>query len=411
MSRNLGGVLVFLFFLPLLNTCIDPYTPSLAKYKSALVVEGLVTDENAPYEVILSRTFQSTDSVIPKVTDAVVYISDEEGNMTNLSNSGNGIYKTDSTQFIGVPGKTYNLHIQTSDGNKYESEPCQMTPVAGIDSIYFAREEQINSTQGKTLTGIEIYLNTDEESAGSGYFRWTYDETWKFSLPSPKLYNYIDSTDIVPLTNVKEFCWKSNESGEILVGSILPGQPHALEKEPVLFIQSDLSDRLTVRYSLIVKQLSVSQKEFDFWNNLQQVNESGGSIFDTQPYSVISNIYNVDNPGETVLGYFSVSAVQQKRIYINPVNLNGMNLPQYQYDCTEFIVSPDDYNVNLVPGEPRWTWHRVYNLFMSAGGMTFVEPIYDANGDLYKLVFVKNECSDCSLSGSANKPDFWTDNP
>ncbi len=411
MLKKLVKLPVYLICLIVLGTCIDPYTPSLGKYKSVLVVEGLVTDEKMPYEVALSRTFQSTDSAAEKVTDAVVYIIDEEGNMTNLSNSGNGIYKTDSTQFTGVPGKTYNLHIQTSDGNKYESEPCLMIPVIGIDSVYYAKGEEISSTQDKTLTGIEIYLDSDKESGDNSYFRWQYEETWKFQLPSPKQYNYISDTLIIPLTYVREYCWKSNKSGEILTDEILQGQEDFIQKEPILFIQSDMSDRLTIEYSILLKQMSVSQKEFEFWNNLKNVNESGGTIFDTQPYSVMSNVYNVNNSEEKVLGYFSVSAVKEKRIFIMHKDLDGMDLPQFNYYCQEFIVSPDDYNSNLPPGAKKYTFNDVYNMFMAAGGMTFVEPIYDANGDLYKLVFAKNECSDCSLSGSANEPDFWTDNP
>jgi hypothetical protein len=393
-----------------LGTCIDPYNPHLGKYNSLLVMEGMITDEKIPSEVTLSRTFQSIDSVPVKVSDAVVYITDEDGNTATLNYSGNGKYKTDSALFHGTPGKTYTLHIQTSDGNKYESEPCVMTPVTGIDSVYYAKDEVVNSTLNTTVTGIGVYLDSDEEIGGNTYFRWEYEEIWKFQVPSQKKYNYINDRVIIPLTNVSEYCWKSNKSGGILIGSVLPGLTDSIKKMPVTFIQPDQSDRLTIQYSILVRQMSVTKKEFDFWSNLKQVNEIRGSIYDTQPYSVISNIYNVDNPDERVLGYFSVSAVKEKRIYILPKDIYGMGLPQFNYDCQEYERSPSDYMPNPATGK-AFTFDEIYDMFMAAGGLIFVRPIYTGQNQLYKLVFVPVQCSDCSLTGSVSKPDFWTDLP
>ncbi|MGA1978644.1 MAG: DUF4249 domain-containing protein [Bacteroidales bacterium] len=404
------GMWFYLFCFAALSACIDPYTLQIGKYKSLLVVEGLITDENIPYGIKLSYTFQSADLATPEVTDAVVYITDETGNMASLTYSGGGIYKTDSTIFTGQTGKTYTLHINTSDGNKYESDPCQMLPVAGVDSVYYGKEEVPGTTEGKMLDGIEIYLDSNEGNGSQSYFRWTYEETWEFRLPYPQAYIYIDSENIIPVTAIKDHCWKSNESGEILVDLILPGNSDIIQKEPINFIQSDLSDRLTVRYSILVKQLSISQKEYDFWNSLKQVNENTGSIFDTQPYSIISNIHNVSNPDEKVLGYFSVSAEKEKRIYINPQDLGEMDLPQYNYGCYEIITNPGLYYHGSPPRDPNLcTFDYIYSLFMAAGVYSFVEPIYDSTGALSYIVFAFSSCSDCTLTGSINPPAFWTE--
>jgi hypothetical protein len=397
---------VFLFCVIALCKCIDPYYPQLDKYESLLVVEGLVTDEKIPYEVRLSRTFKSADSIPEKINDATVFITDESGNVARLVNSGDGIYKTDSALFSGQPGKTYSLHIETSDGKKYLSEPCVMLPVPEIDTVYYFKDEEVDNVSGNYRTGIMIYLDCDEIVGDEGNLRWEYEETWKFKPPNPKRYDYV-SGSIVQLDNVREYCWKTNNSGEILTHSVIPGQTDFIKKEPVLFIPSGESDRLTVQYSILIKQYSVSSKEFGFWNNLKQVNETSGGIFDTQPYPVISNIYNTGDPEEKVLGYFKVSAVKQKRIYITPEDIKGLNLPQYINDCIKFVVSPEDYPPPQ-PWEKPITFDDIYNMFMAAGGFIFVEPVYDP---IYKLVFAPEECSDCSLTGSIEKPDFWIDLP
>jgi Domain of unknown function (DUF4249) len=414
MLKVVPGLPVCLILIIALGRCIDPYAPHLDSYQKLLVVEGLITNEKIPFEVRLTRTFQSIDSVPEVVDDAIVYITDDEGNMSNLDPSGNGIYKTDSSTFKGEPGKTYILHIQTPDGHKYESEPCIMMPVAGIDSVYFTKDEVTDNINNKTTTGLRIYLNSGEPPDGNKYFRWEYEETWKFKLLFPKRYNYVNETIIIKLDNVKEYCWKSNKSTEIITGSVSNGQKSSINQQPVLFIPSDQSDRLTVQYSLLVKQYSISEKEFDFWTNLNQVNQSGGKIFDKQPYSVISNICNIDNADEKVLGYFRVSAVKTKRIVIIPDYLLDMNLPGFHYNCPEYVVNPLTYVQPLPP--PPWvtppTFDEIYEMFMHDGGFKFVEPVYnDTTKELTNLIFAPNDCSDCTLTGSIIKPDFWTDLP
>jgi len=97
--------IIALFALFLLSTCIDPYSPQLKGYSSLLVVEGLITDANTSYTVKLSRTFQVQNSMPSLVSDAIVFITNDAGGNSNLINRGNGIYKTDSTQFNAFRGE------------------------------------------------------------------------------------------------------------------------------------------------------------------------------------------------------------------------------------------------------------------------------------------------------------------
>jgi hypothetical protein len=135
--------LIVIFFIVALCTCIDPYKPSLSGYESLLVVEGMITDEKVPYEVNLSRTIQTQDAIPEKVTDAVVSITDENGNQTTLINAGKGSYKTNSAVFTGAVGKKYSLHITTNDGKEYMSELSVMLPVPEIDNVYFSNRGRV----------------------------------------------------------------------------------------------------------------------------------------------------------------------------------------------------------------------------------------------------------------------------
>jgi len=163
-----------------------------------------------------------------------------------------------------------------------------------------------------------------------------------------------------------------------------------------------MSDRLLIQYSIEIKQLSLSETEYQFWEQMKQINETGGDIFEKQPFSIVSNIHNISNPGEQVLGYFQVSAVEKKLIYITPDEISKYDLPVFQYDCPVIKAAPGDY-----PGLPM-TFDKIYNYFSSAGSY-FIGPIYGPFGGLDKLTFERPECADCTVNGSLTKPDFWID--
>jgi hypothetical protein len=399
--------LIIIFFIVALCTCIDPYKPNLSGNESYLVVEGMITDEAVPYEIKLSRTIQTQDAIPEKVTDAVVTITDENGNQTALINSGNGSYKTNGAVFTGIVGKEYSLHIKTKEGKEYMSEPTVMLPVPEIDNIYYAKEEEFDNNQSETHQGIKFYLDSKEGDENNNYFRWEYEETWKFRLPNPKKFNYINDSTILAVKDVKEFCWKQKKSSGILIHTLSAGQAKIIRKEPICFFASDKSDRLTIQYSILVRQYSMSKKESEFWDNLKKVNEGGGDIYGMQPFPVISNISNINDPGERVLGYFHVCAVKQKRTNINFKEILDLNLPLYHYGCARFEASPEDYACRNCP---ILTFDDVYNIFDANPYYSFVEPIFNTDTKkLKKLVFTTSICSDCELSGTSQKPDFWID--
>jgi len=232
MSGTGSKLIAALIFLIFLSTCIDPYSPKLRAYESLLVVEGLVSDEIAAYTVRLSRTIQEQNTSPEKVTDAALYITDNIGSTDYMHNSGNGIYKTDSTEFIGIPGRTYVLHIETSDGRKYESDPCMMQSVPDIDSIYFARDQELVNNASEIQDGIRIFLDS-KPGDNNQYYRWDFKETWRFKIPSPKRFDYINVNHIVPVTQVKQYCWKSRKSDVILIRSMYTGQEGRVERMPI----------------------------------------------------------------------------------------------------------------------------------------------------------------------------------
>jgi len=345
------------------------------------------------------------DSEPVMVSGASVFIMDENGITSAFNETEPGIYKSDSSELKGRTGGSYNLSVITPEGNEYESEPCVMFPVSNIRNVYFDKDQDITGNDTEFHDGIRIFLDSENTFEG-GYLRWSYSECWKIIVPSPKKYNYINDSTIVEVNQINQICWGNSTSDEIIIQSA-NGSSENIEKKPILFVDSDFSNRFSLRYSVEIKQLSISQKEYEFWDQMKQINESGGNIFEKQPFPVVSNIHNIADPDEIVLGYFQVSSVSRKRIYINSNEISELNLPPYIYDCSTIVRGPDDYPPPLSPGAAV-TFDKIYKLY-SGPDYYFIEPIYDGAGELRKLVFARNTCADCTVTGYPDRPDFWID--
>jgi len=156
---------------------------------------------------------------------------------------------------------------------------------------------------------------------------------------------------------------------------------------------------------MLISQYSISKAEFDFWDNLKQINESGSNIFAHQPYAVTSNVHNTKDQGERVLGFFQVSAVSRMRRSIDHDKIYNLMVPMYTSTCISYQLDPSFYP-KLIP--PPTTWDEVYDK-MTMIHYVFSEPIYDNNNSavLSKLVFTTEDCANCEITGTSKEPAFW----
>ena len=386
-------------------TCIDPYTPQLKTFESRLVVDALLTDEITTAYVRLSRSTLFPDGDPKMVSGATVKITDDLGTTAVLVERGPGDYHTDSLTFRAETGRSYQLTIETRDGNKYESDPCLMRPVPEIDSLYYGVDQVFSEQTGEFREGISFFIDTKNEEPGS-YYRWAFEEWWKFSVPDPAIFRYFNDSTIVPLQTINRTCFAHTRSDIIDIENTISGHIGDFIKKPVLFIASDESDRLLIRYCLAVKQMSLSRQEYEFWHLMTEINEAGGDIFDKQPFQVFSNIRNISDPDDQVIGYFQVSGVKEKRIYVTAGEAAALNLPMYIYECDRQEKGEVDYPPTS-PGE-GFTFNEIYAAFLNSG-YAFVGPIFDKDNLLFRLIFARPHCADCTLRGSPEEPWFWED--
>ena len=133
---------------------------------------------------------------------------------------------------------------------------------------------------------------------------------------------------------------------------------------------------------------------------MKLLNEAGGDLFDKQPFSVVGNIKNVNHPSKNALGYFQVSSVSSNYIYITNTDISDLDLSRYHYPCEKYMASKDDF-----PFEVEWSF--VYNWALGEGYSFYAKET--SSGTLIGLLFARPFCTDCTLSGELEEPDFWVD--
>jgi hypothetical protein len=362
--------IVILSIITLVFSCITPFIPVTDEVKELLVVEGLITDQPGINTVKISKSLPlGKKNVATPIKGCVVTITDNANKTYNLKETVSGTYVTDTATFQGVIGRKYTLHIKTNTtfGNlSYESSAVEMKPVPPIDSIYYEKTADLYSS---AVEDCQIYLNTHDPANICRYYRWEYSETWEFHLP----YSVPNNT-----------CWVSYNSDKINIKNTSALQTDKVTRYPINFI-SNQTDRLDVKYSILVNQYSLNEEEFLYWEKLQAVVEQTGGLYDITPAAIESNISCTSDPKNTVLGYFSVSAQSSKRIFIRDT-FKG-RIYQYSYcpsgnTCGGFI--PD-------PNAPSW----------------LIDQYYDENGRLCQVITYTKGCADCTTRGTNTKPPFW----
>ena len=389
-SNNLNTVLIFflhtckpgsgarfiliLFFL-LLNSCIVQFIPEISEEQELLVVEGLVTDQPQADTIKLSRSLPLGEkSAARPQSGCTVKILDDLGNSFILEEIKAGTYITNSATFKGEIGRSYTLRITTNNGLKnqnYESFPMEMKPVPPIDSIYYEKKivkEDIEGWFG--IDACQIYLDTHDPENICKFYRWDYSETWVHRL-------------LFPVPNM--ICWISDVSEKTIIKSTAAFEESRITRNPVTYI-TNYTDRLKWEYSILVNQYSLNEEEYIYWEKVQNFTDQIGGLYDLIPASIPGNIISLNNPNEKVLGYFSVSAMSSKRIFIKE-NFAGI-IDRYDKCVTDTIYGdydPPELNVSL------WTL------------IDHPASFYPRN----RVLTDNYGCYDCRTRGTNKKPDFW----
>ena len=380
---KINKLLILFFFVIVIfsNSCIEEYSVKVSKYDNSLIVDGMITNLPGPYEVKLSQTSALNAVEFTPVKNADVSISDNLGNSVNLFELEDGSYTTGTSDFTGIVGREYKIII-ISDNNTYSTDFAKLQEPIEIKSMEAKVESRDIDVYPFKTYGYQIYLDSEDIVSDSTYLAWQLIETYKFYSNFPINYVFMNDS-LIPYPNSMEFytCWKTNEVSKIFVSDdIQQSNIKRVDQEPLYYIDNR-TDKITVRYSLLVKQLSIDANTYLFLSRLEEQSSNEGSLYTTQPFQITGNVYNVDDMDDKVLGSFVVASVSEKRIFISrPSSV------EFYYDKCE-----------------------PYYYESLAELRDFKAPVYVSRED-FGYATGDASCFDCRLKGGdINKPDFWID--
>lgn len=201
---------------------------------------------------------------------------------------------------------------------------------------------------------------------------------------------------VVPKDKPDHICYTTKSSKDIILANTNILSDNNVKKLPVRFI--DRNNRtLAYRYSILVRQLSLSREAYEFYETLKELSGSESLFSQNQPGFLNGNVYSVDNPHEKVIGYFSVSPVDTKRFFFSFLDFFDISeRPAVEFDCE---VTRPDYPA----------FRDRLTEFIQSGAKQFVGRApreHTAEGDgPYRVA--SSRCIDCTFYGTTEVPEFW----
>ena len=380
----------YIILIILVAACKQKYEPPVKPTETGfLVVEGIVNTGVGGTTLTLSRSTKLDNRNMQPETGASVKIEGDDSSTTVLQEQEAGHYSIATVNLL--PSHKYRVNITTSSGRKYQSDFVPVRSNPPIDSISWKRERN----------GVQLYISTHDDNDSTRYYQWAYTETWEFHAAFRTLLRYkitinpgnnfsysLEYRDSITHAFVPGlyYCYNTVPSSAITLGSSAK-----LSKDiiylPLIFIPP-ASVKLSVLYSVDVKQYSWTKEGYAFLEAMKKNTETTGSIFDAQPSQFSTNLHCVTNPGEQVIGYFNICPIQEKRIFIKNEVLPDWG---YSQNCVQEEIFNDSDTIKA-----------------KASGLTPTIPIKTGPfGGIASFGAADAECVDCTLRGSPVKPSFW----
>lgn len=367
---------ILILLVVAVSSCIDPFNPQIEENQEVLVINGFITDRSGPHQVVISRSTPYNDPSYVPVSGCVVTVEDETGQMVEYIEISPGVYEVNLEPGFLKVGKSYALYAITSEGNEYRSDYESMFYCSTIDSIYYEVVERPTTDPDLIINGVQFYVDVKGTSETAPNYRWIGIETWMYTAPF--FADFFWDGAIWDYTS-DYTCYRTDTVRGFFTASTRYLSKNQLNRKSLHYVSNETT-RLSMKYSVLVEQHSLSDPAYEYWDRMESQTSGGGGFYESQPSSAIGNIYNVNEPSEKVLGYFYATQVQQKRLTF----VNHFDFGVKVYNCTLDTVS----NLSELGND-----YPYFFFSLDTGPPYFTGP---------------NSCFDCkSYGGTTTPPEFF----
>lgn len=295
--------------------CIDEISFDSEFGENQLVVDGSIHNGPGPYTVRVGETKPDKNLPVP-LSDATITLIVSSGNRVAFNETETGIYQTIDENFRGVPGETYHIEIELPDGRSFFSEPETMSQQTASSTVHletgFAPEL---TASGSTRVVPVVFVSADTdlpESEDPLFLKWNVEGLYAFreiqrSGPFAPRANTCFITEKIDPQNIHLFSG-SQSGGQI--------------KNQLLTEQRVIQHKFFIRYYFNVITSIITQQRYNYWQNVDEMINQSGTIFDIPPATVPGNIKNNNPNNIPALGYFEAVARDTSREFVTSADFS-----------------------------------------------------------------------------------------
>lgn len=324
---QLKNIFLIITLAVVFSQCTEIYIPVINSNTQALIVEGLITNEAGPFNIILTKAVPYTlDSVSISryVTGAKVSVVDKYTSTTTLSEVGRGNYVLPSS-FKSKIGNSYKLHVETTDGNIYESTFETLLPPQNYDSIrgyytsqsYMDPDNNYKSTDGGDIR-VDLFDSVSKTAApplcrfnANVTVQYTYEEATTDTTTWHWFYFGWKKFDINSIENITDE--RSVASGTVIKNHSIGFVPFGMSGYGI-----DMPPLTNINYYYLrFNQYTINMDSYNFYKGANNQLSSSGRLFDPVTVQLYGNMKCINNPSKIVLGLFEVSSVTRAAFTVN----------------------------------------------------------------------------------------------
>ncbi len=314
---KLQNILLLLFLGLILFTCIQPVDLDVPDRDDGIVVAASLTTVKGQQEVRLTRLARyDTRALNYPVTAAKVWVLNDAGQRQDYVEDAKnrGWYFPANREFVGEVGKTYVLHILTSDQRKYESSQETIRPIAPITKVYPEPIQLEDAKLGNPIIGYNILLDTEDSPNKGDYYRWSWVhyEQLVYCRQFEGVPYGGGAETLVGLTCC-EPCWDIvrcyRNCTNVLSDALVNGKK--ITRQPITNVPYCNRD-----YYIEIQQRVISRDAYNYWRAVNQLSSNNGSLFDAAPAAIRGNVKCTSNPEEEALGLFEASALSENGFFV-----------------------------------------------------------------------------------------------
>lgn len=317
-------------FLVILFGCEEVYTPEIESINSVLVADARIVYEgdNNFIRLYKSSGFYDNENVYPPVSNATVYIIEDDSAERMLPQSEPGKYVVN---FALNPQSRYKLKI-VSEGNTYESTYEPVPPIPDLDTVYgepgkkIVKEGGNNSAdQIKEVEGVYLYGDILNEKEYPNY---------RFTTRKVMQYTYTKEMGDFEET---VYAWNSFYPKENFNVAAPPefSSKTAIVKHPITFLTKQPYSGPGNRFAgwiLMVYQHGISETAYNYYDDLNAQINAQGRLFDPLYVQARGNLICTNDSTQIMLGNFEIASITEHRFFI-----------EYRTGYDTYLIKPIPY--------------------------------------------------------------------